>query len=121
MDIHPDRTALERWLLDGEPNEISPGHVVLLLNSLGEPAVLAPSSEATITANEEHPAVEDETYELELKSLVVVWEVEAQHWNVENPNEDPGARFAPSKEDSIPEPVPNEVCKDQTDAEAPPG
>ena len=86
----------------GKPDKVSPGHVILLFDSLGKPAVLSPSCEASVPSDEKSPSIEDEADEFELNSLVVVRQVEEQHGNVEDPNEHPGAWLAPGEEDAIP-------------------
>ena len=73
------------------------------------PAVVTPSKEASISLEEEEPEVEDESNELKLETVNVSPDGDWKESNVEDPDEYPSAWQAPGEEDSVPDPVNEEV------------
>jgi len=105
------RDWVVRHLGLGQGNQVSVGHVVTSIDNSSLPAVVTPSKEASISLEEKKPEVEDESNELELETVNVSPDGDWEESNVEDPDEYPSAWQAPSEEDSVPDPVKEEVDK----------
>lgn len=120
LSVSECRSHSSSWLSEGKPYQVSVVQVVTLADSLGEPAVLSPSEEATVTSDEEGPSINDEANKFQLDSLPPEWQVKQKHWNVEDPDEDVGTWLAESEEDDVPEVIIDDVDQDKDDSENPP-
>ena len=59
------------WLSEGEPDQISVSQMVSVSYPFGEPAVLTPPQEASVSTEEECPEVENESNQFKHQSLVI--------------------------------------------------
>lgn len=83
--------------------------MVTVRDGLGEPAVVTPTEEASISVEEKKPPVKEETNKFKLETVDVTPNSEWKESNVENPNENPSTWKAPSEENTIPDPFNKEI------------
>lgn len=120
MSIHVCSAIREGWLFKSEPDQVSVSQVVAILDPLGKPAVLSPSAEAAVHSEDEGPSVKDEADEFELHPLPPVGNMEDEHWDVDDPDEDIGARLAESEEYEVECVVDDEIDQDKHNSNEPP-
>lgn len=94
-----------------ESDTVHVGDVISLWNLPGNPTVVSPSKEASVSVEEQEPEVKDEADQLHLQSLDISPNGEWNENDVEEPNEDPSARKTPPEEESIPDPIEQEIKK----------
>lgn len=85
--------------------------MVSVLDHLRLPAVFAPSEETAISLEEEQEEVKHEANEFNVESHEVAPYGDWKESDIEEPDKDPGTWQTPGKENSIPEPVNQEVNK----------
>ena len=73
------------------------------------PTIVTPSEEAGISIEDHEPPVKDETNKFKLESINIYPDLNWKEYNIEKPDEHPGAIETEGEEDSIPDPIKQEV------------